>query len=337
MIYDKIKIYVPKRIVEILDKDAEGFEFFKGDGIQINRNAFLSALIINYFDKFRSSQEELLSSIKLSLLSCKNLTDIQVSELSSTIVNSINQSQTKENNDAFDSLVSLKPTKETQPIIDYIDEYLLNNRSLSEYFRTMFTNYCRYSQDRREEIIFRKNYETISNAISSKKNIFITTKYSKSKRIQELSPFSFARSKEELHIYLLASYNKLPKTIRLSRIVSVKELQRTSSFSDNEISIYEKMKEFGPQFFYGKNDREIAVELTSFGKDLYKRIYLHRPSPVEIKDNIYIFRCSHQQVTQYFKRFGKDAIIISPLDATKEVYIFYSQGKRAYKNKFPEL
>ena len=67
MIYDKIKIYVSARIAEILDKDAEAFEFFKKDGKTVNKNAFLSRLIVHYSDEFHGGQSRLLERVKTTV------------------------------------------------------------------------------------------------------------------------------------------------------------------------------------------------------------------------------------------------------------------------------
>lgn len=45
---DKIKIYLPEKIAEIIEKDTEAFEFFKRDGMSLNKNALLTALVLNY-------------------------------------------------------------------------------------------------------------------------------------------------------------------------------------------------------------------------------------------------------------------------------------------------
>lgn len=39
---DKINIYVPREVGEVLDSDNEMFEVFKPDGMTLNRNQFLT-------------------------------------------------------------------------------------------------------------------------------------------------------------------------------------------------------------------------------------------------------------------------------------------------------
>ena len=59
---EKLKIYVTRYIADIIEKDAEAFEFFKRDGITLNKNALLSQLIVNYHNKFSAEQDALLRS-----------------------------------------------------------------------------------------------------------------------------------------------------------------------------------------------------------------------------------------------------------------------------------
>ena len=68
-------------------------------------------------------------------------------------------------------------------------------------------------------------------------------------------------------------------------------------------------------------------------KEKFKKIYLHRPTPVRIEDNIYIFRCSYAQAIQYFCRFGNDAYVVSPRRVRDEIQYFYKKGFFAYKNR----
>lgn len=63
---------------------------------------------------------------------------------------------------------------------------------------------------------------------------------------------------------------------------------------------------------------------------MFKKIYLYRPTPDSIHDNIYTFTCSHYQVIYYFKRFGGEAIIVSPEKLTKYLQYFYSDSYQDY-------
>lgn len=337
MIYDKIKIYVTNKVANVLKRDAESFEIFKADGMTPNKNALLTALIVNYAEEFRLKQQKLYDKVASSLLTATGLSEEGARELCRVIVEKVNREFSSDAVEKFDCLVSLKPTKESQPTIDFIEAYALNGLSLSEYFRNLFSSYASLPQDERERVIFKPVYDRLTEAINGRERVFIATRKpgrreGKESRKSEISPYSFARSKEELHLYLLASVgHDAPKTFRLSRILSVTPLGKRAEFSDREKVTFAKMTEYGPQFFYNVDAEEVTVLLTERGKQLFRVIYLHRPVPSRTEGDFYFFDCSHTQVLQYFERFGKEAVILSPKKLQEEAHRYYKEGERAYR------
>ena len=328
---EKIKIYVTERIASILEKDAEGFEFFKKDGRTVNKNALLTNLIVNYHNGFMQQQEELTNFFRKKISSSAAVNGKALNDLCFDLCERLNERSAAPNGEKFDKLVSLKPTKESEPIIDYVERYCLAGRTLSEYFRSMFASYAALPQDKRELIIFKQQYDALTRAIKENKRVFITTRWGFDQKI-DCAPFDVATSKEELHCYVLvATRSSLP--IRLSRIVSVTQLAVNAEFTQKQIETFEKMKTYGPQFIYGQNDGEVLVELTAKGIDKFKKIYVHRPVPVRVENNYYFFNCSHSQIVQYFVRLGADAKIVYPQNVRDEVYNFHRRALDRYSRK----
>ena len=177
MIYDKIKIYVTAHIADVLEKDADAFEFFKKDGKTPNKNAFLSRLIVNYSSDYNDGQNALFALLKDTVQKHAYLQERALQELCFAIGEKINARNASPENEKFDKLVSLKPTKETQPIVDYIETYCLNGCSLSEYFRNLFAAYAALPQDKRESIICKKQREALMQAIKEKRKVFLTVSH----------------------------------------------------------------------------------------------------------------------------------------------------------------
>ncbi len=223
----------------------------------------------------------------------------------------------------FDSIVSFKPTKETFKIIDYIDEYLLVNLSLSEYFRNMFVAYTELPQDMRAEIVFKEQFDTLNEAIKKGKRVFVNIKDKKQTRM-EMEPYIFSRSKEEMHVYLLYKNLNSCRSIKLYKIQSVAILEKDATFTDEDIKIFSKMLAYGPQFFYQPNEQDVVVRLTKRGQQLFHKIYVHRPIPASIENDIFTFKCSYIQVVQYFTRFGGEVEIISPNEVKQMIYNFHN-------------
>ena len=243
----------------------------------------------------------------------------------------INDSNLAKNGEKFNKLISLKPTKESEPIIDYIEKYLLMGRGLSEYFRNMLSSYASLPQDKREAIIFKPQYETILKAIQEKKKVFITTSNAYNNNF-ETAPYAVTNSKEELHLYVIG-VQKACNPIRLSRIISVTPLSTDAVFTDEQRAMAERMIEYGPQFIYKPYEKEVLIELTAKGIDKYQKMYVHRPIPFKVDNNHYYFHCSHSQIVQYFVRFGAEAKVIYPQSVRDEIVNFHRKALLRYTKK----
>lgn len=326
---EKLKIYVTAHIADILLKDTEGFEFFKKDGRSLNKNALLTKLIVNYHKKFTREQQDLFCFLKNRIGTTASVGGKTTDELCFDICEKLNERNAAPNGEKYNVLLSLKPTRESEPVIDYIERYSLAGRTLSEYFRSMFASYASLPQDKREEIIFSPQYEAIAKAIKEKKKVFLTTRSGNDAKI-ETAPYAIANSKEEMHLYVIG-IQKTCTPIRLSRINSVTPLQETAEFSEQQIKLAEKMIRYGPQFFYRYDEEEVLVELTAKGVEKFKKIYVHRPVPVKTENNYYYFHCSYTQIIQYFVRFGGDAKILYPQEVRDWICQFHRWALSRYE------
>lgn len=227
----------------------------------------------------------------------------------------------------------MKPTKSSNTVINYIQNYLIKYTTLSNYFRNLFASYSLLPQDKRERIIFKKNFEVLEEAIRTNKKVYFTTTNKDAPYVA--SPYTIANSKEELFNYLLADYNSLPFSFRVGRLRKLVILNEQREFTERNIPVFEKMIKFGPQFAYEVKDPagEIKVLLTERGKEMYRSMYLHRPNHVRIEGDYYFFDCSKAQAYQYFTRFGRNAIIESPKTLIADIHKFYAMANKAY-NKF---
>jgi predicted DNA-binding transcriptional regulator YafY len=165
-------------------------------------------------------------------------------------------------------------------------------------------------------------------AIKANKKVFLTTKNA-NKRI-ELSPYAVAGSKEELHLYVIGAQRKSAPPIRLSRIVSVKQLSADAEIAPEQEYIFKKMLRYGPQFVYSPYEKEVLVRLTEEGIKKFKKIYVHRPVPFKVEGNRYYFECSYAQILQYFIRLGEDAEIVYPKKLRAEIFSFHHRAAAVY-------
>ena len=327
--YDKIKAGVSARVAEILDKDAEAFEFFKKDG-SLNKNAFVTRLIVNYNAAFRAREARIFDVLKSGMEGKSGMGGEKLNFLCRELVLKLERRGYE--GVKSDKTVSVKPTRESAPVIDYIENYCLSGGSLSEYFRNMFTAYTSLPQDEREKIIFLPQYNAITQAIAQGKQLFLVTSGSSDGRRMQVQPYSVVTSKEEMHCYLLAANTAgecLP--LRLSRIISVVQIEEDTSFTGGQLATFARMAAFGPQYRYSGSEEEVVVRLTEKGIKMFRAMYVHRPVPTKIDVDRYHFNCSYMQLFQYFVRFGKDAFIVKPAELRDRIKRFYAAGIRSYK------
>jgi len=324
---EKIKVNISFEVESIISKDMELFEFFKPNGT-INKNSFYTTLINNYYEIFSNEEDELSKTIYGYISSYVDQSKTISQELARIITSQKNNFDSENNNIS----ISIKPTKGSKIAIDYINNYLLRDISMSAYYRQMFSSYCSKPQNIREQIIFKHNFYSILKAIKEKNSIYFTTsnggKY-------EVSPYKLTSSNEEMFNYLLGQNNKngQPNNFRMSRINNITILSKPSEFSDKSLLLLNKMIEVGPQYSIKDLELEpIIVELSESGINMFKTSYVNRPKPIKIENNIYTFNCSLQQAFQYFRRFGNHATIISPSKLLEQMKQFYKTANYHYEN-----
>lgn len=195
----------------------------------------------------------------------------------------------------------------------------------------MFSSYARLPQDLREQIIFKLAYDKIQQAIKEDKKLFVV---STSNKPSEISPYTLAKSKEELFNYLLCTNDTgKPITFRLSRLKDITILNDQRNIGESKKELLNKMIEMGPQYSITTlNQEPILIKLTDNGIQQFKTSYVNRPEPVKIENNIYTFNCSYSQIHQYFRRFGSNATILQPKELQNRLKQFYKQGFYHYKN-----
>ncbi len=321
---EKIKVTLSTNTYDILIADCELFEFHKED-YSLNKNKFLIQLILNYYEEFSNSELNLVENVNNILFE----NNINKSDLSYELINLFN-SINKDNN-YKSTTISFKPTKSSIDIFNYIENKIITNNTISSFYRSLFESYCSLPRNIREQIIFRDSVNVINRAIKKNKRIFFTT--NNSKTVNEVSVYSLCSSKDELFNYVVCLENNQRKCFRLSRLNGVKLLSVDSESFDNHKDLLDKQIKYAPQYVISDQDNElIKIKLTKTGQKLFRKIYLFRPPCIDKEEDIYTFDCSYTHILFYFARFGKDAIIISPLSLKRKMLGYYKYSFLGYKN-----
>lgn len=322
---EKIKITLSKDVYDILIKDCELFEFYKKDR-ELNKNLFLTTLILNYYEEFSSSQRELTKNLKQVLTSYRT-TDVAFA--AEEILKLIHK-KTEDTDKKETVTVNLKPTKASEATLEYIEAVLIVNQSISSFYRQLLYAYTRLPRDKRELIIFKPVYTKLVESIRQDAMVFFTT--NRSEKGKRASVYSVESSKEELFNYVLLDIDGLPATYRLSRIKSVKLLKSPRTDFTKLLPLFQRMCTYGPQYLITPKDaKPIKIKMTPQGEAAYEKIYLYRPKYSEKDGNIYTFECSYIQIIHYFSRFGKDAVLLEPAELKIKLKYFYKNGYESYK------
>ena len=324
---EKYKIYLSEDTRSRLINDAELFEFTKKDET-VNLNAFLKTLIVNYFDRYKHDSDALLNNIISDLTAMTSISDKDASALADKIVSTYikNEKITSSKNIA----VTLTVSGSSYDIIRIIENNMLKDTSLSQYLKDMFNSYLSIPRSEREAIIFMDTYEDIEKALKTKRVLTFTTTSSEDNRSFTVEPYFIAPSKEELCNYLLCRdiRSNTPRTFRISRIRSA--FVTSDNFEPDE-ALKKELQEKAIRSPHSVSKTVSAViKLNKFGKRMFRVITKNRPLVSKIDGDLYYFDWPELQLEEYFKRFGRDAVVIEPASLKERLRKYYYYALREY-------
>ncbi|MBQ7627444.1 MAG: WYL domain-containing protein [Clostridiales bacterium] len=327
---EKYKIYLSEDTKTRLVNDAELFEFTRPDGT-VNLNGFLKELIVNYFEQYRDDNDELLGAIIADLTSAKGLRPKEASVLADriirTYINSAEQTSGKS------VVITLTVSGESYNFIRIIENNLLTSNSLSGYIKDMFLSYLSMPRNKREQVIFRQTYELLTRAIAENKVVSFTSTNSSEGKAVYMEPYLIATSKEEQFSYVLCHNHRINKdhTFRISRLRDVFVTNKTFAIDPK---IRERLTLKGRRSPHSAApDIHAVVRLTDHGKKMYRMIVKNRPAVTAINGDLYHFDWSEMQLEDYFRRFGKNAVVVKPKSLRNKLRNYYTEALEAYSDK----
>ena len=338
---EKINIYVPHEIGLQLKNDAKLFEIFKKDRRTINLNRFLSMILCGYYDQYCHENKEIHDSI-MTIMDSVLLDDNMKEEIADQIVNQVFLPAIPKRKGKKPICLSLKPTNDTERIIQNVLRNLMGKDFISQYFCRMLISYCKKPISQRERIVFKENYDKLQ--LACQQNVSVTFSLIwDDKSLHEVLPYAIATGPEEMFNYLVGegTHYKTGEPVacsfRLNRIDRL-SFGRTNRPIAENIRIYcARMLETAPQYAINAEE-EICVRLNDAGEKLYNRIYYGRPAYERIEDredgHYYFFSCSSTQVFHYFRRFDNmTAKIISPEYAQERMIRFHENALSQYQEE----
>lgn len=332
---DKINVSISNDIYNIIESDAIKFEIFKKNGNNINKNRFISLLLIGYYETF--IYEYYSFKNKINNILSKDIKDNDIIEnLSNKIIDTIIISPLNKKKGQTSINISIKPTKDNELALNALEEEFCNYTK-SEYLRSIITSYCKYPIYKREQIIFKDNYKKITEAIKDNKSVsFISSGDNKTHKVL---PYKLIHSNEEMYNYLICleeiKNNIYVRSHRLNRINNLNYSRYNITINDDLKYYLNKTITYDPKFAINSKMNAV-VKLTEDGKQkLLKYIYQGRPSKGKIEnkdgDCYYMFEGSYYQLYLYLIKFGKDALVIEPEELKTELLKFYKEAYGVYK------
>ena len=326
---EKIRVSIPKSLLALMKQDCEDFKIVKG--VRPNMNAFVNLLIANYFESFCGVEED----VRRGALDALSAVPERYRDDAYKKVLALVAREDARGNEKEDSAVlSFKPTKVAENALLYIESTILPFQSLASFYRRMFLSYSKKTKTDREKIIHADIFKKLSDAISQ--GVQVSVKFLSGEVQHSVSIYSVSPAKEELFNYVLY-FNGRNQTVRLAKIAAVTLLAERASIPPTNAAYFKRQVECAPQYpIYSTDGGEIKVSLTEKGKYLFDRIYLYRPTPIRIEDDIYVFNCSASQLLYYFERFGENAVILSPKRLGIFMRNYYYFALKKYKKQYPQ-
>ncbi|MCR5356991.1 MAG: WYL domain-containing protein [Lachnospiraceae bacterium] len=324
---EKYKIYIPEDMKSRLMNDAELFEFTKKDG-SINLNAFLKELLVNYFDEYRKRKAKLLETILTDLSEFPSISREDADTIADKIINTYMKSD-KYRSDRS-TAITLTVSGRSLDVMRSIENNLLTDTSMSQYINDLFASYLSIARNDREIIIFKETFDELNNAIRNNRIITFSST-TVPQLVFTIKPYIIAASKEEQCNYLLCTDtgHDLLRTFRVSRI---RTLFTTSENFEIDEDVKEKLQDIAirnPQS--ASKNVEAEVHLTDGGIEKFKVIVKNRPDVLRKDGNVYYFNWPKHQLEEYFKRFGRDAVIVAPEECRNSMKAFYGKALDAYR------
>lgn len=324
---EKIKVNLSYNVYHLLQKDMEDFKFYIKDD-EPNKNLFYNTIVKNMIDLHRNEMDiarEKLTKILDKHLSSEKIINDVLNEIE-TLYNYTIEDKTNRSHGYY---ISFRPSKKLESLYEEIELYELKNTTISNYFRNIFNKYAKLPQDERERIIFKDELKAVESAIHNKKIIKLTINNSSF----EFLPYEVVRTNDELYNYVVGAIKTESRfhclSIHLYKCVNMIKTKNKFEFTKEEINHLNESLTFGPREIERRTVLT-KVKLTKNGIKKFKKMYLNRPIPLEINDDIYTFNCSHQNLFIYFSRFGVDATILEPLNLRNEMIAFHRKAYNKY-------
>ncbi|MGN1023736.1 MAG: WYL domain-containing protein [Lachnospiraceae bacterium] len=330
---EKINIYLPEGTGALLDEDAMRFEILKKDRETINRNRFLSRVLMGYYRTYAEecrTQYEAAVKVLAGYLPRKNQQEAAANSLLLALRGLAGAPRRDEHSKKY----SLKPTTDTEGILQEIRENLPLQDSLSGYLCQLLFSYSQKPLHERERIVFQEECDLLEDAAKKKQCVSFSTSWNPD-RTHTVLPYGVFVGQDEMYNYLLCMEQDRwtgmdqAVTYRLNRLQGLRKSAVRMVLTASVRKDLDEMARRGAQYVI-RGTQKSVIGLTPKGQDAYLRVYQGRPKPdtIEEGDGIrwFVFSCSEEQLFFYFRKFEGGTLRVREPDSLRKRLLAFHEG-----------
>lgn len=292
---DKVKVNLDPISYNRLIRDMEIFHITKTDKSP-NKNLFINLLYKNMLDDYMEIVINQVKAMKNANIDEKKALSLFF-KLENVRIDTLNK--------YFNTNITFILHKENEKSYKELLKDKFNGLSESSFFRNLIYAYLDKPQSKREEIIFKDNYNLILKAINNKQAISFIHHNNK----VNLAPYKLATSKEEFLTYVIGlNANMKVRSYHLSTMNDLKIEDNFTTFDDEICQLFDRNISNGINYPYDK-EYNVSIKMNDQAIRKFESNFINRPYPTKIDGNIYTFNCSFYQLKSYFSGFTKDIIV----------------------------
>ncbi len=313
---------------KIIDLDMNNF--IHTDKKQLS--TFFNNVFTNFYQLANSSIDIKVLNYKKEMINLLGDNEIIINKLvnnyTNELINKLNENKVKVNSKRLDKNGLYKETKfklnnnnfEILSKMELHDFYKSKDRL---YLNSLFEEYTKLNGFEREKIYFKNFIDIflIATNINKCKLSITLNKTNTSKKAYSFifNPLGIYTEDTKSYGYLAGTKDNEPFVFRINRIDKMSIIYSDKIENDKLVGLNDLIKEMGIMYISGELN-EYKVKLSDKGIHLFNRTLNMRPNFTSINNNIYTFKCTEFQFFNYFFKFGKEAVVISPI-STKEKFI----------------
>ncbi len=212
------------------------------------------------------------------------------------------------------------------------------------YFRAVLEEYALLPKYERERYIYKDAFDMAKECIDHKDPIKYQIEIQIKGKSIIMFPIKMSTDKNQNHYYI-AGVSKVEgsddpfrsSSIQLTNIDEICYSNYSVGNSDKieelQEALLEKLKNTDIPYVNNEALPDIQVEFTDVGLGLLRRIVHNRPRFRVNEDNDHIctfYDVTKQEMLNYIRQFGKNAVVISPESIRDELYEFYKDAAEKY-------